>query len=686
MNLRGFLLVSALAGVLAGVAAVGVRSIIGDDDANGAPPPSSPTPAPRVETPRALAGRFAAAWEAWDAAALYALLDAEARAATPPDALAGAYAAFRAETAATGIEVAVERADPREAVLRVRLQTASFGTLDYTVSLPLAPGPDGAPRVGWTPAALHPALAHGGELRGTVRRPRRGAILDRRGEPLAVTRDVRVIGLDRGLVRDRAAVVRAFVSFGFGAETVDAAFASPLGPRQRVPVGVVSDERVEEAARFVQAVPGAILWFEQRRLHPLGPAAAHAVGYTREYTAAELAARPDELPRAGDRLGASGLEATLDAVLAGSAGARLEVVGGARPTVLHERPFVPPADVRTTLDASVLRAAHAGLAGLRGAAVVIDPRDNAILALTSSPAFDPDAFERGEADALAALVADERHPLANRATHGLYPPGSTFKLVTGAAGLDAGRYAPSDRIDCGAVWYGVDPPRRNWEGARGPLTIAEGLMRSCNPVFYEIALRLHEADPAALAAMARAFGFGAESGAAGLDDAPGLVPDADWKRRERGEPWYPGDAVNLGIGQGDLLVTPLQLANAYAAFLAGELRAPVVLAEASPAARGPLGLAPEHAAHLRRGLELVTEASGTAGWAFASAGHRDFGGKSGTAEDAGGEAHALFVAYAPRDAPAAVAAVVFDDGTAGQPLAAPLARDLVIAALTALER
>lgn len=683
MNLRAFLTISVLAGVLAGAVAVGVRSFIGDDDAPTAPEPSIPTPV--AASPREVAEGFAAAWREWDAAALYALLDGESRAATSPAAFADAHAAFRAETAAERIEVSLERASAGEAVLRVRLETAWFGMLDYTVTLPLARGPDGEPRVGWTPAVLHPALAHGGELRGTVRHPRRGAILDRHGEPLAVTRDERVIGLDRGLVRDEAVVVNAFVSLGFAREAVEAAFASPLGPRQRVPVGVVPDERVEEAARFVQAVPGAVLWFEERRVHPLGPAAAHVVGYTREYTAGELAARADELARPGDRVGAAGLEAALETALAGRTGARLEIVGGARPRVIHERPFVAPADARTTLDAGVLRAAHAGLAGLRGAAVVIDPRDNAILAIASSPAFDPDAFERGDAGALEALVGDERHPLANRALHGLYPPGSTFKLVTGAAGLATGLYAPSDRIDCGAVWHGVDPPRRNWEGAQGPLTIAQGLMRSCNPVFYEIALRLHEADPAALPAMARVFGFGAASGgAAGLDDAPGLVPDADWKRRARAEPWYPGDAVNLGIGQGDLLVTPLQLANAYAAFLTGEARAPVVLADASPATRGPLGLAPEHAAHLRRGLELVTESAGTAGWAFAAAGHVDFGGKSGTAEDAEGQAHALFVAYAPRETPVAVAAVVFDDGSEGRPLAAPLARDLVIAARAAL--
>ena len=286
---------------------------------------------------------------------------------------------------------------------------------------------------------------------------------------------------------------------------------------------------------------------------------------------------------------------------------------------------------------------------------------------------------------LAALTAGEGQPLANRATHGLYSAGSTFKLVTGAAGLASGQYAPSDRIFCGAVWYGVAPPRRNWEGARGLLTIAQGLMRSCNPVFYEIALTLYDEAPAALAEMARAFGFGAETGVAGLYEEAGLVPDAAWKREARGEPWYPGDAVNLGIGQGDLLVTPLQLTNAYSAFLAGELRAPVLLAEAASAEPRPLPLAAEHAAHLRRGLELVTSGEGTAGWAFAGAGYDGFGGKSGTAEDSNDQEHVLFVAYSPQAAPTALAAVVFDDGPAGQPLAAPLARDLVLAALAATE-
>ena len=206
-------------------------------------------------------------------------------------------------------------------------------------------------------------------------------------------------------------------------------------------------------------------------------------------------------------------------------------------------------------------------------------------------------------------------------------------------------------------------------------------MRSCNPVFYEVALALYEDATGALSDMARAFGFGTETGVEGLYDDPGLVPDAAWKQSVRQAPWYPGDAVNLGIGQGDLLVTPLQLANAYSTFLTGELRTPVVLTGVDATVRAGLPLETGHAAHLRRGLELVTSTRGTAGWVFADAGYADFGGKSGTAEEAEGQEHVLFVAYSSREAPAALAAVVFDVAEEGRPLAAPLARDLVLAAL-----
>ena len=685
MTLGRFFLASVVLGVIAGAVVGGIRVLTGDDPEPPPPAEATAVATPEAETPLDVAERYAAAWEAGDTSAMYALLDSRTRASLPLADFAAAYAGFRQEAAVAALAVSVSDEGAQRITFHVRLETSYFGVLEYATVVPFVSLQPGRPRIAWTPAVLHPDLAAGSQIRGEVRRPSRGAIYDRNGDPLAITLDVRIIGLDRSRVFDPESVTTAFVSFGFGEDEVEAAFASPLAQNQRVPLGIVPDSRVEEAARFVEAVPGAILWFEERRVHPLGPAAAHVVGYTREYTADEIAARRDQLLWPGDRVGAVGIEAAMDGVLAGRAGALLEIVGGDEPVVLFEREYVPGADVHTTLDAAMLRAAHEGLAGLPGAAVVIDPRTNAILAANSSPSFDPNAFELGNEVNLAEFTANEDDPLNDRATHGLYSAGSTFKLVTGAAGLAQGLFAPGDRIFCGATWDGLDPPRRNWEGERGPLTIAEGLMRSCNPVFYEIALTLYNESQGALSRMAATFGYGAPTGVEGLYEDSGLVPDAAWKQAVRGEPWYPGDAVNLGIGQGDLLMTPLQLANAYSAFLNGELRTPVIIEGVDAVTRHPLDLAPEHAAHLRSGLELVTGPRGTAGWVFDAQGYDDFGGKSGTAEEAEGQAHVLFVAYSPRDEPAALAAVVFDVAEEGRPLAAPLARDLVLAALDDVE-
>jgi len=328
-----------------------------------------------------------------------------------------------------------------------------------------------------------------------------------------------------------------------------------------------------------------------------------------------------------------------------------------------------------------LRTAATRLGTRTGAAVVIDPRTNEILALNSSPSFDPDAFERGDAAALAAITAAPNGPLTNRATIGRYSAGSTFKLITGAAGLLYGNYKTTDRLECGSIWYGVDPPRRNWEGAQGMLTIAEGLMRSCNPVFYQIALTLYNETDGALSKTARMFGFGAPSGTLGVNEVAGQVPDAAQKRAKTDEPWYPGDEVNLGIGQGDLLITPLQLANAYSSFVARQLRNPVLVAGEPATARGEIPLDDQQWGLLMSGLKMVTGPYGTASAAFSFAGYNDFAGKSGTAEDAGAQQHVLFVAMSPAAQPGAVAAVVLDEGQSGSIEAGPIARDIILAAL-----
>lgn len=676
--MRSVFLGAVVVGLLVGGIVAGVRVVTGGSSGGG--PAATVQPAP-AGSPRATAEQWARAWAAGNIDALYQLVAPESQVALPLSTFRDEYETFDSEFTLQALKATVTSAAESRAELAITASTAYFGDIEYTIVLNLAETPAGW-LVAWSPTAMHPDLAPGREPKSTIQRPVRGAILDRNGVPLAQVRDIRMVGLNRALVTDRAAVTAALAEFGISAAQVAAAFAAAGGPQQRIPVAPIPDDQAEAASSKLRSIPGVLLYFESTRVHPLGAAGAQVIGYTRELTAEELAQRKGEGYRPGDRVGAAGLEAALESRLAGRVGGELLILDASGATVktLAKRDYVPAQDVRTTLDANVLRAAQQRLGDRAGAAVVLAPQTNEVLAIVSSPSFDPDAFERNDAAALRAITSAANGPLINRATSGTYSAGSTFKLITGAAGLVYGGYQVTDTIFCGATWNGVDPPRRNWEGAQGPLTIAGGLMRSCNPVFYEIGLRLYNETDGALSNMARQFGFGAPTGTVGLTDEAGLVPDARWKRARRGEPWYPGDEVNLAIGQGDLLVTPLQLANAYSTFITRQLRAPV-LVQGEPATRkGDLPLNDQQWALLQQGLRLVTSATGTASAAFANAGYTDFAGKSGTAEDAGAQQHVLFVAYAPAASPAAVAAVVLDDGQSGSIEAGPIARDIVLAA------
>lgn len=667
-----------MVGLLVGsvVAGVSCWQSRGDDT------PATPAVDDSPGSPGATATAFASAWTSENLDSLYLSLSATAQRAYPPEVVEEMYERFAEELTQQTLTASVQSAAPGTATLAVRLATAYFGIIEYTTTLNLSQTAAGW-AIDWSPAAIHPKMVEGREFKSVIQRPVRGKILDRNGETLAATLDIRYVGLNRSLIQDEAALRASLFEFGFTEGQVNDALSSSAGPTQRVRVGPVPEAKSELASTMLRPIPGIVLYFESQRMHPLGAAAAHVVGYTQEMTAEELSKREGHGYRPGDRAGATGLEASQEEVLAGAIGAELRLVDstGAVAEVVSNQEFRQGADVLTTLDAGTLRAAYDELGTRSGASVVIDPATNAVLAVNSSPSFDPDAFERNDGAAVGQIAGSAGGPLLNRATGGVYSAGSTFKLVTAAAGLLYGGYKTTDRLECGAIWTGVDPPRRNWEGGQGLLTIAQGLMRSCNPVFYEIALKLYNDTDGALSATARMFGFGKSSGVVGLFDEDGQVPDAQQKRASTGQPWFPGDEVNLGIGQGDLLITPLQLANAYTAFVNRELRAPRLLESQPQAAGTPIPLDDTQWAHLMNGLRLVTSATGTASAAFAFAGYNDFAGKSGTAEDAGSQQHVLFVAMAPAAAPRAVAAVVLDEGQSGSIEAGPIARDIVLAAL-----
>ena len=685
MGIRLTFLAAIVAGLVVGGVIAGVRALTGGSSNTSASTVQTASPTPKAGSPGDTAEKFAAAWVKGDNQAIYDLLSPASQAAHSFSALSRLYQSFSDETTETDLAVQVASVDNGRATLAVRLDTAYFGTIEYTTTLNLVSTSDGA-RADWAPSAVYPGLQDGQEFKSNLQQPKRGAIFDRNGNPLAVGQDVQMLGLNRSVVTNRAALTTAVEGLGFSADTIDAAFASGLEQAQLVAIGPIPSGAADAAGVIADQQTGLVVYSVTERVHPLGAAAAQVVGYTRELTADELAKRKGTGYRPGDRTGAMGIEAAEDSVLAGKPGGTLQIVdadGNAVKTIAS-RPFVQGQDVWTTLDSAVLKASQAELGSQPGASVVLDPRTNTILAINSSPSFDPDAFERGDSGAIQKVLNDADGPLSNRATSGLYSSGSTFKLITAAAGLVYGGYTPQSTLPCPPVWTGLGAgdPRKNWEPFdRGNLTIAEGLEHSCNPVFYQIGLTLYNNDPNDLSKMARLFGFGSPTGVKGIAEEGGLVPDPAWKEKNKGQSWFPGDSVNLAIGQGYLLITPLQLANAYSTFFAGELRTPVLLNGTQAQDEGKLPLTAEQSATLKEGLKLVTGPDGTAASAFADAGYTDFLGKSGTAEDTGAQSHVDFVAASPAAAPTVLCSVFLDHGTSGSTQAGPIARDIVLAAL-----
>jgi penicillin-binding protein 2 len=265
-----------------------------------------------------------------------------------------------------------------------------------------------------------------------------------------------------------------------------------------------------------------------------------------------------------------------------------------------------------------------------------------------------------------------------RATESGYPTGSIFKVITMAAGMEQGGFRPADTFDCGLDWNGLPGVTlHNWE-AQGTLTLTRALTASCNPAFYEIGKKLDSIDPTILPTWARSFGLGQPTQLGGVHETPGVVPDPDWKRREIGQPWSAGDSVNLAIGQGYLLATPLQMANAYAALArGGALESPVLIADQAPHELGSVNFSEATRSAILDGMQAVTStALGTAYYAFKDE-KLPIAAKTGSAENENPDAHAWFVGFTPPRSARLLVLVMVEGGQHGGTVAAPVARQII---------
>jgi penicillin-binding protein 2 len=445
-------------------------------------------------------------------------------------------------------------------------------------------------------------------------------------------------------------------------------------------MAAVEESRSELAGIDVQVAP--------IRRYAEGSLAAQLLGYAGEINERELADREDDGYKLGDLIGKTGVEARYEDVLRGEDGAEFVVVNamGKRVTTLEQGPPrlpVPGRDVTLTLDLKVQIALEQAMEHVeRGAAVALDPRDGSVLAMVSKPVFDPNEFSRGISFARwKQLNENGAFPLLNRAIQSAYPPGSTFKVVSMLAGLRSGEVTPDSHqpTSCnGGFTYGG---RRFgcWDHhGHGSLDLISALQHSCDVYFYQLGLHLG-LEP--LAQTAHALGLGDRTGIDLPAEARGLVPtDAYYNHHFHTGHWPKGVLLNLGIGQGELLATPLQLATMTSVVAnGGHAVRPHVVQEIQgqgpyklerPVEPGLVTTAANWAAvHLA--MLKVTQPGGTANAARLPG--MNVGGKTGTAQNPHGKDHALFVCFAPLEAPNIALAIVSENVGHGSEFAAPIA-------------
>lgn len=448
-------------------------------------------------------------------------------------------------------------------------------------------------------------------------------------------------------------------------------------------VAAVESRRLEIPEASVEVVP--------MRSYPQARSASHVVGRVGEVTDRQLkqAAFADFEP--GRVVGQSGLEALYNEDLTGADGLRRMVVNsrGIEIELAEDQPARPGGAVELTLSAELQTAMEAAFRDRAGSAVALDPLTGEILGLVSSPGFDPNSFTSGiERSVWESLTRDPKTPLLNRAIQGQYAPGSLFKVVVAAAGLEEGLITPDSTTFCPgyASIYG-HVFKCNKPAGHGYVSLGRAIGESCNVYFYLLGARL---EIERIAAYARRFGMGSVSGVDLPSEATGLVPDPAWKERLFKAPWYQGETISVSIGQGQVLATPLQMARMMAVVANdGRLVQPhiVRLVSGRPVAYAPpksLGFKPSTVAAIRRGLFMAVNSGGSAG--LARIADLDVAGKTGSAQvvssaklTKGIEAiqpHAWFSGFAPLDNPRMVIAVLVDNGGSGGAAAAPVAREI----------
>jgi penicillin-binding protein 2 len=572
------------------------------------------------------------------------------------------------------------------------------------------------------------SLSQGNRVRIEPLPPDRGLLLDRHGRVIAENTPAYQITLTREQVPDLPGTIARLAGIGLIEADEQDRIERQLRSRpafEAVPIRLrLTDEEVARFAVHRHELPGVELATRVARHYPYGPVGVHAIGYVGSISEDDLK-RIDRQEYFGTAaIGKIGLERTYEdrlhglggfrEVLVNAKGRSVATLGGVVPDLRSRAPRAGE-DLELALDIELTRVAEEALGTYRGAVVALDPWNGDVLALASTPTYDPNLFARGISSAdYRALTGDPDQPLYNRALRGTYPPGSTIKPLMALAGLETRLIRPEDRIFCPGAFSlpGSRHRFRDWKReGHGTVDMRDAVATSCDVYFYRLAntmgiQRIHDF-------MAK-IGFGSATGIDVEGERPGIMPSPAWKkqsfRQREAQVWFPGETVIVGIGQGYWTATPLQLAHAtavlatrgphFAPRLVRGLRDPGT-GESTPVPPRPL---PSVQLDNPANWEVIVDAMvavtsgprGTATRAARGAGYT-IAGKTGTAQvfslgqnEKYNEKeiaerlrdHALFVAFAPAEEPKIVVAVVVENGGSGSGTAAPIARTVFDAYLS----
>jgi penicillin-binding protein 2 len=661
------------------------------------------TPAPNVE---AAVSAYLDAWRQFNYPAMYSMLTELSQDAISLEDFTARYEHVYREANLFQIDYEIlstlTNPNTAQASYRITLYSAIVGPISRDTTIDLSR--DGSNwRVIWDDRIILPELVGGNTLSMERYVPVRGDIYDQFGDAIAVNGDAMAVAVVPSLIEDEDNIgglaAQLAVLTGGNANIITEQITSEDAP-YLLPIGVVPLDVWNQRKEFVTAY--GVVSYEQyynTRLYLRGGAGPQTVGYVGPIPVEELDDWTARGYTSGDRIGRIGIEAWGEEYLSGTRGGALYVISpqGQIVTQLAAADSQPADSIYTTLDRELQLQAQEAIKDFVGAIVVLERDTGRILAMVSSPDFDPNAADfNNPISNWNEVVSDPANPLFNRATQGQYPPGSIFKTITLSAALESGIYSPESSLFCGHTWQNWDgPPLDDWTlekdlPASGELTLLEGLMRSCNPWFYEIGLTLYnwqEKDFTTIVAdIARGYGLGVLTAIDILPEESGQITNPD------DEEFPLSAAVQQAIGQGTTLITPLQAAVYIAALgNGGELYKPQLIESIrnpngeikftfEPVINGTLPINEQTLLDIQRGLRMVIDnPRGTAYRRFVNI-NIPIAGKTGTAQNPFGDAHAWFIGYTygeRQDRPDIAITVLIENIGDGSEFAAPIFKRLV---------